>query len=91
MRPPAGRVVYLTLLLAESHARLIASPLERMTFFKPDVVGASLHYISGFKSLEQDKLDGLLGLLRKILREHQGDVAGDRRPRHRRLSGRLAR
>ena len=67
-----GRVVYLTL-LAESHARLIVT-LERMTFFKPDVVGASLHYISGFKSLEQDKLDGLLGLLRKILREHRATL-----------------
>ena len=67
-----GKVVYLTL-LTESHARLIVT-LDKMTFFKPDAVGASVHYISGFKSLEQEKLDGLLGLLRKILREHKATL-----------------
>ncbi len=67
-----GRVVYLTL-LSESHARLILS-LETMTFFKPEAVGVSLHYISGFTSLEQEKLDGLLGVLRKVLREHKATL-----------------
>ena len=67
-----GKVVYLTL-LTESHARMIVT-LETMTFFQPEAVGTSVHYISGFKSLEQEKLDGLLGLLRKILREHKATL-----------------
>jgi circadian clock protein KaiC len=52
------RTVYITL-LAESHTRLI-SHLRRMDFFKPELVGSSIYYISAFKVLEETGLDGLL-------------------------------
>jgi circadian clock protein KaiC len=67
-----GRVVYVTL-LSESHARLILS-LEKMTFFRADAVGDSVHYISGFKALEKEKLTGLTGLLRKVVRERKATL-----------------
>jgi circadian clock protein KaiC len=61
-RAAAGdRTVYITL-LAESHTRLIAH-LRPMAFFKPDLVGSSIYYISAFKVLEET---GLVGLLKAI-------------------------
>jgi circadian clock protein KaiC len=63
-----GKVVYVTL-LAESHARLLLT-LQQMSYFKREVVGDSLQYLSGFKSLEKGKLDGLIGTLRKVVRDH---------------------
>ena len=64
-----GKVVYMTL-LSESHARLMLS-LEQMRFFKRDLVGDSFHYLSGFQALEKGKLDGLMGVLRKVVRDQK--------------------
>jgi circadian clock protein KaiC len=55
--------IYLTL-LAESHTRMI-SHLREMAFFRADLVSASaIYYISAFKVLEQNGLDGLITSLR---------------------------
>ncbi|HEY0192252.1 MAG TPA: ATPase domain-containing protein, partial [Kofleriaceae bacterium] len=51
-------VIYVTL-LAESHTRLIAH-LRPMAFFRPELIAASIYYISAFKVLEESGLDGLL-------------------------------
>src|SRR5688572_10841776 len=42
-----AQVVYLTL-LAESHARMVGH-LRGMSFFRPDLVAKSVHYIGGYK------------------------------------------
>jgi circadian clock protein KaiC len=60
-----AQVVYLTL-LAESHARMIGH-LRGMGFFRPDLVAKSVHYISGFKVLEDERLSGLLRLVRETV------------------------
>jgi circadian clock protein KaiC len=52
------RTIYITL-LAESHTRLIQH-LRHMEFFDPALVASSIYYISAFKVLEQNGLDGLL-------------------------------
>src|SRR4051794_6497764 len=49
-------VVYVTL-LAESHTRMIAH-LRGMSFFRPELITSSIYYISAFKVLEQQGLEG---------------------------------
>lgn len=58
-----GQAVYVTL-LAESHQRMLAH-LRRMSFFRPDMVGEQVAYLSAFRVLEADGLAALLTLLRK--------------------------
>ena len=67
-----GRVLYVTL-LSESHALLFSS-LKGMEFFAPKFLGSSIFYISGYAALEAGKLDGLLKLLRKAVRDHQASL-----------------
>ncbi len=67
-----GRVVYLTL-LSESHARLMLG-LQQMTFFKPDLVGDSVQYLSGFQALGNEKLDGLIAVVRKVVRDQKATL-----------------
>lgn len=63
------RAVYITL-LAESHARML-SHLRSIDFFKPDLVGPAICYVSGFAALEQKGLEGLQEFLRRVVREHR--------------------
>ncbi len=67
-----GRALFVTL-LTESHARMIAH-LHGMEFFRPEHVGTSLIYASGYEVLEKEKLKGLLGLLRRVVRDHQATL-----------------
>jgi circadian clock protein KaiC len=60
-----AEVVYLTL-LAESHARMIAH-LRTMSFFRADLVAKTVHYVSGFKVLENEGLSGLLRVMRETV------------------------
>lgn len=60
-----GRVVYLTL-LAESHSRMLAH-LRRMRFFSEALIPERLYYVSAFKVLEGEGLDGLLRTLRDAI------------------------
>jgi circadian clock protein KaiC len=59
------QVVYLTL-LAESHARMIAH-LRTMSFFRADLVAKHVHYVSGFKVLENEGLGGLVRVIRETV------------------------
>jgi circadian clock protein KaiC len=67
-----GRALFVTL-LTESHSRLLAS-LQALEFFDPSCIGASLSYVTGYQVLEKEKLKGLLGLLRKIVRDHKATL-----------------
>jgi len=58
--------IYLTL-LAESHTRLIAH-LRGMAFFRPELVSSAIYYISAFKVLEEQGLEGLLKSIRESVR-----------------------
>jgi circadian clock protein KaiC len=60
-----GRSVYVTL-LAESHSRMIGH-LRRMAFFDPGAVPSRISYLSAFKVLESEGLEGLLTMLRKAV------------------------
>ena len=46
------------------------SSLRPLEFFDAGVVGKSLSYVTGYPALEKDKLKGLLGLLKKMVRDH---------------------
>jgi circadian clock protein KaiC len=45
-----------------------------MDFFKPEQIGSRLFYVSGYSHLETDKLKGLIGLLRDVIREHRATM-----------------
>ncbi|MCQ8241603.1 ATPase domain-containing protein [Rhizosaccharibacter radicis] len=58
-----GRVVFATL-LAEPHDRLFQL-LSTLEFFDREQVGTSMQFVSALDALEQDGLDGVVGLLRR--------------------------
>jgi circadian clock protein KaiC len=64
-----GRALYVTL-LAESHARMIGH-LGAFSFFDPNRVPDQVTYLSGFKTLEEDGLKGLVDMLRREIRSRQ--------------------
>ena len=67
-RAAAGdSTVYITL-LAESHTRMIAH-LRSLDFFRAELVGKSIYYLSSFKILEAQGLDGLLKSIRETIRD----------------------
>ncbi|HET8846667.1 MAG TPA: ATPase domain-containing protein [Ktedonobacteraceae bacterium] len=57
-----GRVLYLTL-LAETNSRLLAD-LQAFAFFRAAPISDTLFYVSGYQTLLQEGLAGLLTLLR---------------------------
>jgi circadian clock protein KaiC len=59
----SARALYVTL-LAENHARMMAH-LGAMRFFDAAAVPDRLYYVSAFRTLEEEGLRGLVGLLRK--------------------------
>jgi KaiC/GvpD/RAD55 family RecA-like ATPase len=69
-RAAAGdSTVYITL-LAESHTRMIAH-LRSLDFFRPELIGKSIYYLSSFKILEESGLDGLLKSIRDTIRDRE--------------------
>ena len=60
-----GQVVYVTL-LAESHSRMLAH-LRRMRFFSEALIPDRIYYVSAFKVLESEGLEGLLRTLRDAI------------------------
>lgn len=67
-RAAAGdSTVYITL-LAESHTRMIAH-LRGLGFFRADLIGKSIYFLSSFKILEETGLEGLLKSIRDTIRE----------------------
>ncbi|QRN98169.1 AAA family ATPase [Archangium violaceum] len=67
-----GHAVFVTL-LSESHERMMTH-LRGMRFFRREVIGQSLHYVSGYATLKAEGLDGLARLLYRAVREHQATV-----------------
>jgi circadian clock protein KaiC len=67
-----GRALYVTL-LTESHARMLSS-IEPLSFFDSKWLGDSLQYLSGYQILEAEKLPGLLGLLRRVVKDHRASL-----------------
>ena len=67
-RVAAGeRAAYVTL-LAEAHSRMLAH-LRPLTFFDPTPIGTELVYLSAYSALPEGGLDGLLDLLRGVIRD----------------------
>ncbi|WP_426733603.1 RAD55 family ATPase [Myxococcus faecalis] len=66
------RCLYVTL-LAESHARMLAN-MRDMAFFDPALLPDGVYYVSGFRTLEEQGLPGLLELLRREVRNHNANI-----------------
>ena len=56
-------------ILAESSGRHIGY-LEPFHFFKADAVGTNIDFLSGYKSLKEDGLDGGFDLMKKSVLHH---------------------
>jgi circadian clock protein KaiC len=69
----AGRRALYVTLLAESHARLLQH-LQSLSFFDPKAIPDRLTYVSGFRSLEETGLQGLLELVRKEMRAQKANL-----------------
>lgn len=67
-----GRALYVTL-LTESHARMLAN-LEELEFFDVSAIPEKLHYLSGYRELEEQGLKGLLELVRKATQQHEASL-----------------
>jgi circadian clock protein KaiC len=67
-----SRALYVTL-LAETHAQMLAY-MRGLAFYDHQQVGARLRYLSAYKVIEDEGLDGLLRLLRASVREHGADL-----------------
>lgn len=67
-----GRATYITL-LAESHSRMLAH-IEGMAFYEPGLISKSVFYLSGYSAFEQQKLDGLLDIIRTEVRSHGSSI-----------------
>lgn len=67
-----GRVLYITL-LAESHARLL-SHLRTVSFFDATYVGDALYYVSGYQTLEEQGLQGLLDVILHTIRDRRASL-----------------
>jgi circadian clock protein KaiC len=67
-----GRALYVTL-LAETHAQML-SYMRGLAFYDHPVVGDALRYISAYKVIEAEGLEGLLKLLRQSVREQRCDL-----------------
>ncbi|NTX09774.1 AAA family ATPase [Myxococcus sp. CA051A] len=67
-----ARCLYVTL-LAESHARMLAN-MRDMAFFDSALLPESVYYVSGFRTLEEQGLPGLLELLRREVRNHNTSI-----------------
>jgi circadian clock protein KaiC len=63
IRDGGGRALYATL-LAEGHARMM-SHLGAMSFFDAAAVPDRLYYVSAFRTLEEEGMRGLVGLMRR--------------------------
>jgi circadian clock protein KaiC len=67
-----GRAVYVTL-LTETHDRMLAH-IGSLSFFDSRPIADTLNYISGYHTLDQEGLSGLLDLLRGIVRDYRASL-----------------
>ena len=66
------RTLYVTM-LAESHSRMLQH-MDGQVFFDRQEVNARVFYISGYRELEQEGLQGVKGLLRAELARHRASL-----------------
>lgn len=69
----AGKKSLFITLLAESHDRMIAH-IQSLNFFDFDQVPDNVHYISGYQILEEQKLNGLMEVIRKEVRQRKSTL-----------------
>jgi circadian clock protein KaiC len=67
-----GRAAYITL-LSETHARMLFQ-IQTMSFYEPAAVGSSLVYLNGFTAIEGEGLEGLLKLVRRVVRDQRAGL-----------------
>jgi len=67
-----GRAIYVTV-LAESHGRMLTH-LRPLGFFRQEVIGPKLSYVSGYATLRAKGVQGLLQLLTAEVRERQASA-----------------
>lgn len=64
-----GRALYITL-LAENHTRMLAH-VGQLSYFDASAIPNGVYYVSAFRNLEEDGLNGLLALIRREV-QHRG-------------------
>ncbi len=69
----AGGVVIFATVLAETHGRMLAH-LRGYHFLVPDLIGHRIHYVSIYDELTENGLQGVLALLRRLVRERQATL-----------------
>lgn len=66
------RAIYLTV-AAESHAKILDG-IRHFDYFDPECVGDEIAYVSGYSTLRDDGLDGLLAVIRESLQRHEANL-----------------
>jgi len=67
-----GRAAYMTL-LAESHATMLKN-LQTMRFFDPNVINNGLSYVGAYRALRDEKLRGLLDMVRRVILDEKASL-----------------
>lgn len=67
-----GRAAYMTL-LAESHAAMLKN-LHTMHFFDASVINSGLSYVGAYRALRDDKLPGLLDMVRRVILDEKASL-----------------
>ena len=67
-----GRAAYMTL-LAESHATMLKN-LQNMKFFDAALINNGLSYVGAYRSLRDDKLRGLLDMVRRVILDEKASL-----------------
>ncbi|HYQ46010.1 MAG TPA: ATPase domain-containing protein [Polyangiaceae bacterium] len=67
-----GRAAYMTL-LAESHAAMLKN-LHTMSFFEPNVINNGLSYVGAYRALRDEKLRGLLDMVRRVILDEKATL-----------------
>ncbi|HET7544289.1 MAG TPA: ATPase domain-containing protein [Polyangiaceae bacterium] len=67
-----GRAAYMTL-LAESHAAMLKN-LHTMSFFDPNVINVGLSYVGAYRALRDEKLRGLLDMVRRVILDEKASL-----------------
>jgi circadian clock protein KaiC len=67
-----GRAAYMTL-LAESHAAMLKN-LHTMSFFDSSVINNGLSYVGAYRALRDEKLRGLLDMVRRVILDEKATL-----------------
>jgi len=67
-----GRAAYMTL-LAESHAAMLKN-LHTMSFFDASVINNGLSYVGAYRALRDEKLRGLLDMVRRVILDEKATL-----------------